>query len=53
MISFMLRHISYLEDNLKDARRKQHYARAASLNAQLLQARTELTERLFARSGAA
>lgn len=51
MISFMLRNIAQLEDALKDARRKQHFARADSLRVQLAQSRAELTKRLLADSG--
>ena len=50
MISFMLRNIAALEDNLKDARRKQHFARADNLRTQLIEARAELTARLLADS---
>lgn len=53
MISFLLRNIASLEDNLKDARRKQHFARADSLRVQLTQARGELTKRLLADNGRA
>ena len=52
MISFMLRNIAVLEDGWKDARRKEHFARAASLRAQLIAARAELTARLLADSRA-
>ncbi len=42
MSLLLQRHIAYLEDGLKDARRKQHYTRAVSLKAQLLSAKAAL-----------
>ena len=53
MISFLIRNIASIEDNLKDARRKQHFARADSLRVQLFEARADLTKRLLADSGRA